>query len=77
MFCDEPGQDIVCAVNICDAKESQLTGQSVLHGVPQTFYVSFRLGSEREDLAYAQFFQPLPEVAQRPLLSIEIGRAHV
>ena len=34
VLCDEPGQDIVGAVNIRDAKESQLTGQSVLHGVP-------------------------------------------
>ena len=47
-----------------------IAGQSVLHGVPQTFYASFRLGSEREDLAYAQFFQPLPEAAQRPLRSL-------
>jgi len=41
-----------------------------LGGLPQTFYASLRLGREREDLAYAQFFQPLPEAAQRPLLSL-------
>ena len=35
VFYDEPGQKFVGSVNICDAKEFQLTGQPVLQGVLQ------------------------------------------
>lgn len=44
VLCKELEQNLVDAVNAGDVEESQLTGQSILQGVPRTFDALIRRG---------------------------------